>query len=1278
MRNKEKYLDEIAWSLGHVIPTVVELKNSLGFFDINELAEDFMAVLLNFVFDVSLRNMNEIEYNYPAIDLGDVGSKLSVQVTSDNSSSKIKDTLRKFKEKKLEQKYSKVIILILTKKKNYKTSFELPEGTDLEILDSRDLIKKIRKKDTLTIERIKDFLDEEVGRKNSETSDLTGIESEYHSELDRIRSLIRAHRPISALKLLENLKEANWNKYSSNLKFRLLTNIGACLHQTKRLKDAGKSYVEALQFKPDDEKALYNCASGWILLGDMERAEEYALKAIEKNPLSESGYSCLLLARKGKVPLEELVALVPAEILDETNISFALASVCSDLERIEDAIKWAELCLVKTTKDSFQIKGYLGSLLLHKVSVENNLEAGSLPHPSYYPLVERSYQLFSEAIDDLSSTEILSFNTELFRNRGVCSRIKGNEEAALEDLKYAVEHLPEWDDSRVVLAIIYVQSNKLTKAIEVLQPFNDVSVNIKASLMLADILRGQGEFQKCLALLNKIFSLGAELENSLFRNGKHVEACCYVEGEIFEVAVEKIDALIDNCQGDIGLMNIKAKLLRDNRQIDAAKEVTSKALELYEGSTNFTDTTYLARELCFLDMFEEATPLLEKLIQENPFHPDAVSLLICYYNTGEYKKALELVDKFNDNDIVDRRVTEIESAICESLGELDRAIGSCKEFLSASGENIAILTRLGVIFFRKGAVRELDKILSKKLEINFPHENIETITTLAQLLKLRGFKIKALEILYELRRFHFRTSSKVHKAYFEFFLMYSNEKPDSFDTSEVDVDTYFKYKFDSGEEVERLLLRCKPEEILIDEERSIFDEKMKPFIGKRVGDKISLRKRFTVSSATIVSIESKYVHAFRVSSEMLNSYFDDENCIQKVTMPENFTTLDDLPDEMKNMIASGSDRKYRFDLLMKAYQAKKITVGRVRKILGCTPFELYGDHVGNPDNVFFIHKGIAEESRSLVQALTRESLVLDIYSIITFKLLGLLDKIAKAFRHIYISQRTIDFLKEELDKKQAFPIREEGSLGVGMEGGEMKTYLTSKAILTQNLMFLTELDQWVSKNCEVSPTTESLKYNKEMVRNLEEALSEEISSSIYIGLNKKTVVVVDDLISREVMRTSFVELGVSTTRSLLEKMLADRLINKTEYYESILSLVRMNFNYIEINSDFLYFVLQKSKFSLSDDLEKIFKYLSGDMSQLDGAANLLIDVFYKLWIESLGGHRADVLASAMLDNFVESRNLSQSIWSLKNKINRRFYLLPLQRSDVLSFVDSWMKAKNEV
>mgnify|MGYP003587258743 CR=1 FL=1 len=97
LKQLEFIRNQFAW-----IKSKVELDNQLGLYDINKLGEDIFMHILNDVYDLNLKNANDILHdNFPSIDLVDENSKKVVQVTSTTTLKKARDTIKNLKDLKL-------------------------------------------------------------------------------------------------------------------------------------------------------------------------------------------------------------------------------------------------------------------------------------------------------------------------------------------------------------------------------------------------------------------------------------------------------------------------------------------------------------------------------------------------------------------------------------------------------------------------------------------------------------------------------------------------------------------------------------------------------------------------------------------------------------------------------------------------------------------------------------------------------------------------------------------------------------------------------------------------------------------------------------------------------------------------------------------------------------------------------------------------------------------------------------------------------------------------
>ncbi|HCY98434.1 MAG TPA: HNH endonuclease [Rhodobacter sp.] len=133
---------------------VVEVEASVAMnqLDINKICEDVVCGLFREIYGFeALRNLNSEEReNYPGIDLADDEARVAIQVTSDRSLDKVKETLGKVIKHGLTDKYDRIIIYNLTRKqRSYSKSAisavcgdKISFDASSDILDFKDISEK--------------------------------------------------------------------------------------------------------------------------------------------------------------------------------------------------------------------------------------------------------------------------------------------------------------------------------------------------------------------------------------------------------------------------------------------------------------------------------------------------------------------------------------------------------------------------------------------------------------------------------------------------------------------------------------------------------------------------------------------------------------------------------------------------------------------------------------------------------------------------------------------------------------------------------------------------------------------------------------------------------------------------------------------------------------------------------------------------------------------------------------------------------------------------------
>ncbi|MFA7285237.1 MAG: SMEK domain-containing protein [Candidatus Paceibacterota bacterium] len=173
------------------LESLVKIHNTNGLNDINGLSEDFFCKLLNLVFKLNLINLNELDLNFPAIDLGDSDARVSFQVTSEKKKAKIDKTIKKFNDHKLSERFDSLrFMLIVSRRTASKSKFTSPDNIDFDqdrdIYDLSRLTTIIRSLDDIDkIKEICSFL-----RKEFDSQKDRAPEATLANEIETIADLV--------------------------------------------------------------------------------------------------------------------------------------------------------------------------------------------------------------------------------------------------------------------------------------------------------------------------------------------------------------------------------------------------------------------------------------------------------------------------------------------------------------------------------------------------------------------------------------------------------------------------------------------------------------------------------------------------------------------------------------------------------------------------------------------------------------------------------------------------------------------------------------------------------------------------------------------------------------------------------------------------------------------------------------------------------------------------------------------------------------------------------
>ncbi|MCC1487703.1 SMEK domain-containing protein [Bacillus tropicus] len=175
--------------------------NKLGLHDINKACEPFFCELFNTLWDTNYKRLEYDEKNHPGIDLGDKKVGSSMQITTDGSKTKLRNTIEKFESHKLYKKYNRLIHFVVgekhyTVKKSDEIRFEkvkhnifVAERTingdvyEIHIMDLMDLLLLIDEEKSKKISQVHKYISENI---NAQIEGYQRQLQQYKLEPDRL------------------------------------------------------------------------------------------------------------------------------------------------------------------------------------------------------------------------------------------------------------------------------------------------------------------------------------------------------------------------------------------------------------------------------------------------------------------------------------------------------------------------------------------------------------------------------------------------------------------------------------------------------------------------------------------------------------------------------------------------------------------------------------------------------------------------------------------------------------------------------------------------------------------------------------------------------------------------------------------------------------------------------------------------------------------------------------------------------------------------------------
>lgn len=1095
------------------------------------------------------------------------------------------------------------------------------------------------------------------------------VATEHQLQIDNARDLLKKGRPISALDLLEDLKQRIWTNDCPVLKFHILTSMAAAQLVLNKEQEGAMLLLKAFQYNSEDETALSNRALAHFLLGETEKAADYAKKALDKNPVNTNAHVILVEISSDEETLEEVIDKVPEYLREVPQIAYAISNIAKQRQNLEEARKWGETMVEHEQEDIPDFKAALATILVGQVLDDRLAVFTEQPNDSQKEQLRRAIGLFTEAWNCIADTELRILRTDWIINRGTAHFHLGEVKAAIKDLNTALDIEPSNPVLLKNRAILAFKEGENKSAIEFLEKIESDSEIPEIPIILANILLVDKHFDKAITILNAF--LMTDPPSELQESANHLLINIYIADERFEEAQQIATAMRESSPTSVLNLVDAARISKAGGANDEALSLLKEAYNYAQNSDTFEEITELADELCIYEQFEKAATLYEKVTDTSLNSQLTQRLLDCYYFSGERKKTLDICQVLREKYGPLKHISEMEFLIYNEIGDMDQAQAVGEAYINAFPDDIEMQIHLTVIYSRSNRLEDVDRLLERSFDLK--NLSLRSCFDLAHLYRIRSKQERALDIMYETRRTH-NDNPDAHLKYIGLFFQVSQQIGELLHSNQVQSGTAV-YLNSSGQ-TNWYIIEDREDADVTRKELHVEHPLAKRLLGKTVNDEVCIRQNVLGPEIEkITDIKSKYVCAFQESLRTFPELFPDTPGLGSIKLDDSHEADDS---EKFQPIFDLIDQQHKTSLQIEsAYKENPLPIGAFNNLTGGNVLDTWGLLMSKPDLGVRCSMGTPEE-RSHALALLGDpqpKLVVDIISLITLHRLGASDAVIRAFGKLSVGQSTIDELQQIINDREGMWSEREG-MGVGKQEDQYVKAAINPEEVRQSIEYLEDILKWIKENCEVHPCTAALEINQLRKQELDEMFQPFFIDALLIASQPGYLLLSDDEPLRSYAKTHFnrdagtnFHIDGVWTQIVLEHCVNKNFLSKIEYDEMTIKLVCFHYYHTVFNADLLIEVAKQSDWQPAEPYSSLVQALGDQKANLASALNVAADFLFKLWTEPILHGRSEYLTQALLDGLTSARRTQTVLNQLTDRIQGRFTLYLPAEEEILAQIE---------
>ena len=1067
------------------------------------------------------------------------------------------------------------------------------------------------------------------------------------ARIDVARNLIHRGSVKVAREELEELINDS-EELPDDLKFRIITNLGACALAVGEFEDARSRLLEAYELQPESQKGIVNAALAAQLDDDSERAMELARKARELDRKDSQATSILLRELWATGNTEQFEELISTEewITRDKQCALDLATVRMLESRFDEA---AALCRVLLEADSgnAQARLTLCECLIRQAQTE--IRTLGFTDEPIYKLREAVES--ATIVLDILPNDLVEQRQAALVARACAHAILDELDDALRDLDSELASVPsQLDAINFNKGLVLLRVGRPHQSRAAFEGVQDSELRSEVDLPLARACLLSGDARAALNLLEGSFSL----EEPTWEDVLKATTLVYAEQElgIEDSLGGLIAAKVEQRPNDPRLL----ALLSIHRSILGSPENTDEFLIEALRHSNTYDRDIILTELGMLyeslGRFSEAADEYSKLVGDVATHPSALSLLHCLAKSGRLQETLGWARNIRQaRAVLPRVVIEAEAYVLEQIGDAV-ATASLREELCSRTDS----TPLDSVFLAMAQVRCGDRNLAQEtirgirtIELR---ENPSAISQLSKMKLALGIP-DFLDDAYLALRYGFN-DPEIYKNYFELFLSRGEDIPAPEYVAPgcavllKDELEQWWHILDEGEEPDNRF------------ELPSGHDLAQRLLGRRTGETVTLRRGLDELSYKIVGIQSKFVRKFQETIAEFPTRFPSDASLSSIKIKD---------DDFKNLFSIVDQRHTLVRNAEKAYLEGILPLSTFASLIGRSTFEVWLDCTKHGAAQIRFGNGSDNEFRMSRQLLHEaESVVLDMSALLTAYELGLAGHLRNRFTQVSVPQPVIDEL-QQFHFNLTGNVSPSGHLNKRFGGGYELTEISDDTLMEQQVFVQSLLE--FAESFDRIPAYRLLETDDP--KHLADTLTHAGAGAVFAGSEQPAtghVLISDDLGLSNVARS----LGTAAvnTQAILQDLLRVKIITGEEYSSYIENLVLLNYWFVGVTSEDIVRRLSVNGYITSEGTRAMLKTLEDPDCSEDSVVNVGAGV-----IVALSGNvpyeQLELILAAVIASLRQARNGKTVLRKFRKELAERLTLTPHWRMQILQSVDLYIR-----